>query len=137
MSEDLSNFCCQNIHCPDYLKLGKDNLRVETRYGKQGNRRLLFCRTCGKRFSERKGGPLFKAQLSDEKIALLTRYLGNCKGVREIARLVGVNRNTVVRYARLLGRPPGGGPVNPQASETTQAKPKSVESKRRRGSKRD
>jgi LacI family transcriptional regulator len=137
MCDDLSGFCCPNVDCSDHQKLGKNNLRVETRYGKSGDRRLFYCRTCGSRFSERKGSPLFKAQLSDEKITLLISYLGNGKGVREIARLVGVNRNTVVRYARLLGKSPAGGPAQPRPSGADQTEPSGAESKRRRGSIRD
>jgi transposase-like protein len=137
MCDDLLGLCCQNTNCPDHQKFGKNNLKVETRYGKQGERRLLLCRTCGKRFSERKGTLLFKAQLPDEKIDLLTSYLGNGKGVREIARLVGVNRNTVVRYARLLGRSPSGSPTDQQPSGKGERKLPRDDSEAGRGSKSD
>jgi hypothetical protein len=30
--------------------------------------RLLYCRTCKARFSERKGTPLFQARLAEDKI---------------------------------------------------------------------
>jgi transposase-like protein len=137
MRNDLSGLRCQNADCPDHQKPGKNSLRVESRYGKNRELRLLVCRTCGQRFSERKGTPLFKAQLPDAKINLLINYLGNGKGVREIARIVGVNRNTVVRYSRLLGRSPSGSPTDPQSLDTARAKPSGVDTKQRRGPKID
>ena len=52
--DDLSAFCCHNPDCPDYGQRGRGNLTVPMRYGPQ-QRRLLRCRTCKARFSERKG----------------------------------------------------------------------------------
>lgn len=102
--DDLSRFCCQNKQCPDYGKRGGQNLTVCGRFGKDNRIRLLYCRTCKARFSERKGTPLFGARLSDEKIqAVLAHVVEGC-GVRKTGRLVGVNRNTVVRYSRLAGK---------------------------------
>jgi LacI family transcriptional regulator len=56
--DDLNTFCCQNPQCPDYGRRGLDNLRVCFRNGPQKQRRVLACRTCQKRFSQRKGTPL-------------------------------------------------------------------------------
>jgi transposase-like protein len=103
MSEDLSHFCCQNERCPDFGKRGIDNLTVCARYGKDKQRRLLYCRTCKVRFSERKGTPLFGSQLSEDQALSIFEHLADRTGVRATARLVKVNRNTVVRYARLAG----------------------------------
>lgn len=101
MQDDLSGFCCQNDACADYGKRGLGNLTVCGRYGKQNRHRLLYCRTCRYRFSERRGTVLFGSQLSEETSASLFRHLAERNGVRPTARLVGVNRNTVVRYSRL------------------------------------
>ena len=103
MPEDLSRFCCQNQDCPDYGKRGIGNLTVCCRYGKDKQRRLLYCRTCKARFSERKGTPLFGSQLTEEKAVSVLEHLAEGSGVRQTARLVKVNRNTVVRYSRLAG----------------------------------
>ena len=46
MEEDLSRFCCQNEDCPDHGKRGAGNLTVCGRYGKDKQRRMLYCRTC-------------------------------------------------------------------------------------------
>jgi transposase-like protein len=53
--------------------------------------------------SERKGTPLFGSQLTEEKAVSIFEHLAERNGVRATARLVKVNRNTVVRYARLAG----------------------------------
>jgi LacI family transcriptional regulator len=103
MEEDLSRFCFQNPACPDHGRRGNGNLTVCGRYGKTKQYRLLYCRTCKARFSERKGTPLFAACLPEEKAIDLIKHLADRTGVRATARLVGVNRNTVVRYSRLLG----------------------------------
>jgi LacI family transcriptional regulator len=103
VDEDLSRFCCQNERCPDHGKRGAGNLTVCGRYGKQEQHRLLYCRTCRYRFSERKGTPLFGSKLPDDKTVSLFDHLAERCGVRSTARLVGVNRNTVVRYSRLAG----------------------------------
>jgi len=103
MQDDLSRYCCQNAECADHGKRGLDNLTVCGRYGKQKQHRLLYCRSCKARFSERKGTPLFGSQLTQDKAASLFQHLAERNGVRATARLVGVQPNTVVRYARLAG----------------------------------
>jgi transposase-like protein len=99
---DLSAFCCRNPKCPDHGQRGQGNLTAPMRYGSQ-QRRLLRCRTCKARFSERKGTPLFGAQLPEGKVVAVLQHIAEGVGVRKTGRLVGVNRNTVVRYCRLAG----------------------------------
>jgi LacI family transcriptional regulator len=103
MTEDLSRFCCQNEQCSEHDKRGIGNLTVCARYGKDKQRRMLYCRSCKARFSERKGTPLFGSQLTEEKALSVWEHLAERNGVRATARLVKVNRNTVVRYSRLAG----------------------------------
>lgn len=103
MQEDLSRFCCQNANCPDYGKRGQGNLSVCDRYGKTKQHRLLYCRTCKARFSERKGTPLFASCLPEDKALDVIKHLAERTGVRATARMVGVHRDTVGRYSRLVG----------------------------------
>jgi hypothetical protein len=100
--DDLSRFCCQNRECPDYGKRGHGNLTVCMRYGPQ-QRRLLRCRTCKDRFSERKGTPLFDARLPEDKVIALLEHIAEGVGVRKTSRLVRVTRNTVARYSLRAG----------------------------------
>jgi transposase-like protein len=101
--DDLTAFCCQNEQCSDYGKRGHGNLSVSDRYGRNKERRVLYCKTCKARFSERKGTPFFGAQLPDEQIVSVLAHIAEGCGVRQTGRLVGVNRNTVVRYSMLAG----------------------------------
>jgi LacI family transcriptional regulator len=103
MPEDLSRFRCLNDHCPDFGKRGGDNLTACARCGKDKPRRLLYCRTCKARFPERKGTPPFGPQSTEEQALSIFEHPAERSGVRATARLVKVNRNTVVRYARLAG----------------------------------
>jgi hypothetical protein len=64
--DDLSRFCCLNSNCPEHGKRGAGNLTVTSRYGSQKERRMLRCRVCKARFSERKGTPYFDSRLPPE-----------------------------------------------------------------------
>jgi len=44
--DDLSRFCCLNSGCPDHGRRSGENLSVCDRYGKDKQRRMLYCRTC-------------------------------------------------------------------------------------------
>ena len=102
--DDLKNFCCQNPDCPDYGQRGRDNLRVCFRNGPNKERRVLACRTCQQRFSERKGTPLYRAKVAEDRALAVLRHLQESCGVRQTSRLVGVNKNTVVRLAVVAGQ---------------------------------
>jgi transposase-like protein len=101
--DDLSRFCCLNSDCPEYGQRGAGNLTVTSRYGPGKARRMLRCRTCKARFSERKGTPLFDCRLDEAKAQAVLAHLGDGCGVRQTERLAGVNRNTVMRLGRLAG----------------------------------
>ena len=101
--DDLSRFCCLNSDCPDHGKRGAGNLTVTSRYGPDKARRMLRCRTCTTRFSERKGTVLFGAKLAPEAVESVLEHVAEGCGVRQTGRLCKVNRNTVGRYSRLAG----------------------------------
>ena len=101
--DDLSRFCCLNSRCPDHGLRGGENLSVAGRYGKGSSIRFLRCRSCGDRFSERKGTPLFRSHLTKEKATAVLEHLAEGCGVRQTGRLVGVHRDTVTRYVRKAG----------------------------------
>jgi LacI family transcriptional regulator len=101
--DDLSRFCCLNSSCPDHGKRDAGNLTVTSRYGPGKSRRMLRCRACKARFSERKGTPLFGSHLPPEKAASVLHHIAEGDGVRKTGRLVGVNRETVARYGKKAG----------------------------------
>jgi len=104
---DLDRFCCQNESCADYGKRGLGNLRVSFCYGPQKKRRMLACRTCQRRFSERKGTALFDTRLPEDKAVSVLAHLREGVGVRKTSRLVGVHRDTVTRLALAEGEHSG------------------------------
>jgi transposase-like protein len=100
--DDLHAFCCQNPDCPDFGQRGQGNLTLCGRYGRH-QRRLLYCRTCKDRFSERKGTPLFDTRLPEAQVIAVLHHLAEGCGVRQTGRLVGVSKDTVVRYRLRAG----------------------------------
>jgi transposase-like protein len=101
--DDLAPFCCLSPDCPLRGRRDAGNLSVRARYGKHRHIRLLHCRACDARFSERKGTPLFRSCLPREKAVPVLRHLVEGNGVRQTERLVGVHRDTVMRLARKAG----------------------------------
>ena len=102
--DDLKTFCCQNPTCTHYGRRGLDNLRVCFRYGPSKATRVLACRTCQHRFTERKGTALYRCKLpADQAVAILHHLQEDC-GVRQTSRLVGVNKDTVLRLAVIAGQ---------------------------------
>ena len=101
--DDLSSFCCLNPSCAHHGVRGGENLVVHGRYGDEKQYRLLRCRTCGTRFSERKGTPLYRSHIPPEKAVSILEHLAEGCGVRQTERLVKVHRDTVMRYGRLAG----------------------------------
>src|SRR3954452_4223549 len=101
--DDLSQFCCQNSRCPDYGRRDAANLTVTGRLGKARQFRLLYCRSCRARSSERKGTPLYRAHLPEDKVTSILDHIKEGCGVLKTARLVKVHPDTVSRYSRTAG----------------------------------
>ena len=91
----LSEFCCINTDCSEYGKRDGKNLRVHQTYGKSDTIRLLECKVCGRKFSERAHTSLSGSRLSKEKIISILHHLSEGCGQRQICRLVGVIRFAV------------------------------------------
>ena len=102
--EDLSSFCCLNADRPEHGKRGGGNVAVRARYGPQ-KRRLLYCKRCKRRFSQRQGTALFACRLDENKALAVLAHLQDGCGTRQTERLVGVHRDTVTRLGRLAGTP--------------------------------
>jgi len=87
--------------CEKYHSQGGCKPVLHQRY--DGNRGDIFrCTTCGRTFSSRRGGILFKSRLSDEVVAELMDRHHKGESIRRTARALSLNRGTVRRYFRLL-----------------------------------
>ena len=101
-TDDLSRLCCQNPDCLRYGQRDAGNLSVCDRFAK-ANHRLLHCNACKARFSEFRGTPLFNSKLPHDKVLAVLEHLAEGCGVRQTGRLVGVSKDTVVRYRLRAG----------------------------------
>ena len=103
MSE-LEQCFCPNNKCKDYGLRGQGNIATRGKYGKDKNRDLLYCRTCGKRFGPphkpvRCSVCIFQPRRSDK----LSHHAAEGVGVRATARLLGLNKDTVNRVILRAG----------------------------------
>jgi len=101
--EQINNAYCPNKDCKEYGLRGQGNISFRGKYGKGKERILLYCRTCGKRFSSRTGTPFFGLHLSDESIRQVVHHAAEGVGVRATARLLGLGKDTVNRVVLLAG----------------------------------
>lgn len=102
--KELSKFWCINSQCPDYGKRGQGNISVHHIYGRNKEIRLLQCKTCKKRFSERAQTPLSGIHLPIEKAISVLKHLAEGCGIRKTSRLVGVHKDTVLKLQRKAGK---------------------------------
>ncbi len=91
----LEIFCCQNPSCPDAGIRGQGNLRWHGYSGHNKLIRCIFCRTCKKYFSERKGTVLEHSRLPEGKAISILEHMREGCGVRSTARLTRTSSNTV------------------------------------------
>jgi transposase-like protein len=99
----LSEFCCINPNCPEHGNRDGKNLRVHQMYGKSDTIRLLECKVCGLKFSERAHTALSGCRLPKDKIISVLHHLAEGCGQRRICRLVGVSRDVVRRLTLIAG----------------------------------
>jgi transposase-like protein len=99
----IEHFCCQNSDCPHAGVPRGGNLYFRGWSGKARRIRMVYCRTCKRSFSERKGTVLEHARLPDDKALAVLRHIQEGCGTRATSRLVDVDKNTVTRYLALAG----------------------------------
>ncbi len=72
-------------------------------FGKSDTIRLLECKVCGKRFSERAHTALSGSHLPQDKVISILHHLAEGCGQRQTCRLVGVSRDAVGRLTQIAG----------------------------------
>ena len=92
---DLATMCCPNKDCKCYNTRNLGNISIRGKYGKIKIRNLLYCRTCGKRFSETHNTAFFGLQISDDLIRQIVHHAAEGVSVRATARLLECDKDTV------------------------------------------
>ena len=101
---DIANMCCPNKDCKCYNMRNLGNISIRGKYGKVKIRNLLYCRICGKRFSETHNTAFFGLQISDDLIRQIVHHAAEGVSVRAIARLLGCDKDTVNRVILKSGK---------------------------------
>jgi len=99
----IEHFFCHNSACPDHGKRGQGNVYFRGWSGRGKQIRMVYCRTCKKSSSQRKGTALERSQLPTDKVVSVLDHLKEGVGVRATSRLTGVSRDTISRYLALAG----------------------------------
>lgn len=93
---DLKESYCPNRNCRDYRKRGLGNIVLYDLYGRR-KRKLLKCKTCNHRFSERRGSIFFGLHTDEKTIGKTLRCLSEGKSIRATAKDIGIDKDTVYR----------------------------------------
>jgi hypothetical protein len=99
----IADCFCHNFACPDHGKRGHGNVYFRGWSGRAKEIRMVYCRTCQRSFSERKGTAFERSQLPPDKVVSVLDHVREGCGVRATSRLTGVSRDTVARYSARAG----------------------------------
>jgi transposase-like protein len=95
---------CPNPECGYFNRFGAGNLSVSDRIGKDRAIRRLYCSSCRKRFSERKGTVMQDSKLPEETVVRIIKCLGHGCSVEATADICEIDRRTVERYLEHAGQ---------------------------------
>jgi hypothetical protein len=99
----IADCFCHNSACPDHGKRGHGNVYFRGWSGRAKQIRMIYCRTCKRSSSERKGTAFERSQLPPDQVVAVLDHLREGCGVRATSRLTGVSRDTVSRYLARAG----------------------------------
>ena len=99
----IEHFFCHNSACADHGKRGHGNVYFRGWSGRDKSIRMVYCRTCKRSYSQRKGTALERSQLPPDKVVSVLDHLREGTGVRATSRLTGVSRDTISRYLAKAG----------------------------------
>lgn len=100
---EIDTFFCHNPDCPDCGLRQKGNLWFCGWSGKAEKIRMIYCKTCRKQFSERKGTVLSESRLPEDKAISLLDHIREGCGTRVTSRLLHLSKDTVTRYILKAG----------------------------------
>ena len=88
---------CINNNCKDYGIKNLGNIRTRGKYGKSKEKQLLYCQTCGQRFSYSRSTAFFGLRIPEEKITQVIEKTADGVGIREIGRQLEISKDTANR----------------------------------------
>jgi len=95
---DTSTYFCPYEDCINYGKVGDDNQIIGAgRYGPH-QAQMLECAVCERRFSARRGTPLFGLKTDEQTFYEVIACLAEGNGIRATARIKGVDKDTVTAW---------------------------------------
>jgi hypothetical protein len=94
---------CHNFACPDHGKRAHGNVYFRGWSGRDKRIRMVYCRTCKKASSERKGTTFERSLLPTDTVVSVLDHIREGCGIRATSRLTGVSRDTISRYIALAG----------------------------------
>jgi transposase-like protein len=101
--ENLENYFCHNEKCIHYNIPNNGNISVRWKYGKDNDRLLLYCRTCGKTFASTRDTPLFGSHLPHNVVSQIVKLSAEGAGVRSIGRILGISNKAVMETIARIG----------------------------------
>ncbi len=104
-----AHVCCTDEECSSYGLLGSDPAHDIVGYGTytttQGEKRQMFlCKVCKNPFSETAGTPFFGLKTPMQTVCVALQELAEGLGVRAVARIRGVETDTVLDWLRKAGQ---------------------------------
>ena len=100
----LSFFACPNSDCADFNQFNAGNLSIAEWMGKDKTIRRLYCKTCGRRFSERQGSLMQDTKLPQEVVVRIIKCLGHGCSIEATADICEVDTRTVQRFLENSGK---------------------------------
>jgi len=100
----LSFFACPNSECANFNRFDAGNLSVAEWMGKDKAIRRLYCKTCGRRFSERQGSLMQYTKLPEAAVVRIIKCLGHGCSIEATADICEVDARTVQRLLEKAGK---------------------------------
>lgn len=99
---ELSKYWCPRKDCRDYGRIGKGNIIIKEKYGKE-ERYLLKCRTCKHCFSETRGTAFFGLHAPKEEVLMVLAMLPEKGSIRGLARATNHSQDTISKWIKVAG----------------------------------
>lgn len=92
-------FFCPHEDCLDYGVVGRGNVVLSHRYGKQ-RKYLLWCKSCERTFSEKRGTIFFGLHTPKEKVLQGLHCVAEGNTIASTARIMGTKEDTIRDWLR-------------------------------------